>query len=295
MTELGRKLQEAREAKGLSLDELQDVTKIQKRYLASIEEGNYGVLPGDFYVRAFIKQYAEAVGLDPEEMLAEHRGEVPAAVQDVPSRIQKSKETVPNSTSSRIMDYMPKALIGLLVIAVAVGIWLVSQALYNPKKQQAEQGSVKPQVEMQKSADSALQGEAKAQEKPAEKPVEKKTEPAAPAKPAQELKAVSTSGKTSTMELRNNEGFMLEITAKDRCYIDIKNGDGKLLFSGTLQPNETKTQDLSAEDVVRLNIGSTPNAAVKINGQAVQYPQDPDSNYHQILLIKNMRTQPAQQ
>ena len=41
MTELGQKLTEAREAKGLSIDQLHEITKIQKRHLVAIEEGNY--------------------------------------------------------------------------------------------------------------------------------------------------------------------------------------------------------------------------------------------------------------
>ncbi|MCG6183460.1 helix-turn-helix domain-containing protein, partial [Anoxybacillus sp. LAT_26] len=68
MTELGKRLREAREEKNMSLDELQEMTKIQKRYLIGIEEGNYAIMPGTFYVRAFIRQYAEAVGLDPDEL-----------------------------------------------------------------------------------------------------------------------------------------------------------------------------------------------------------------------------------
>ena len=64
LTELGNRLKEARLSKGYSLDDLQEITKIQKRYLVGIEEGNYSIMPGSFYVRAFIKQYAEAVGLD---------------------------------------------------------------------------------------------------------------------------------------------------------------------------------------------------------------------------------------
>ena len=64
MTELGARLKEARLAKGYSLEDLQEITKIQKRYLIGIEEGNYSIMPGSFYVRAFIKQYAEAVGLE---------------------------------------------------------------------------------------------------------------------------------------------------------------------------------------------------------------------------------------
>ena len=40
MSELGTRLKEARIAKGYSLEDLQDLTKIQKRYLAGIEDGN---------------------------------------------------------------------------------------------------------------------------------------------------------------------------------------------------------------------------------------------------------------
>ncbi len=71
MTELGNRLKEAREEKGMSLDDLQAATKIQKRYLTALEEGNYDIIPGKFYVRAFIKQYAEAVGLDSELLFEE--------------------------------------------------------------------------------------------------------------------------------------------------------------------------------------------------------------------------------
>ncbi len=66
MTELGQKLKEARGTKGLSIDQLHEITKIQKRHLVAIEEGSYDVLPGAFYARAFIKQYADAVGLNGE-------------------------------------------------------------------------------------------------------------------------------------------------------------------------------------------------------------------------------------
>lgn len=69
MSELGQQLKEARLQKGLSLDDVQEMTKIRKRYLEAIETGDYKVLPGSFYVRAFIKTYAETVGLNPDEIL----------------------------------------------------------------------------------------------------------------------------------------------------------------------------------------------------------------------------------
>jgi cytoskeletal protein RodZ len=294
LTELGQKLKEARQAKGLSLDELQDITKIQKRYLVSIEEGNLKVLPGEFYVRAFIKQYAEAVGLDPEAVLEEHKNELPPppAPHDVTqlSRVKRVKETVPSSASSKIMDYMPKILITLLIVAVAVGIWLVSQALSRQETEQVNPDHI-TKAKVEKAKDSALDKPAEKKEEPKKEEKKEEEKP----QPAQELKVVGTSGKLTTMELRNNTAFLVEITAKGRAYVDIKNGAGKMFLSKTLNQGETVQQDLSAEDVVRLNIGSSPNTDIKINGQAVQYPQDPNSVYHQILLIKNLRTQQGEQ
>ena len=69
MVQIGEILKSARLSKGYTLDDLQQMTKIQKRYLIAIEEGDYEIMPGNFYVRAFIKQYADTVGLDGDRLL----------------------------------------------------------------------------------------------------------------------------------------------------------------------------------------------------------------------------------
>ncbi|CAM4251650.1 helix-turn-helix domain-containing protein [Saccharibacillus endophyticus] len=79
MSDLGQQLKDARMQKGLSLEDVQEMTKIRKRYLEAIEQGDFKVLPGSFYVRAFIKTYAEAVDLDPDLLLQNHPKDVPAA------------------------------------------------------------------------------------------------------------------------------------------------------------------------------------------------------------------------
>jgi cytoskeletal protein RodZ len=77
VSDLGQLLKKARLEKGLSMEELEERTKIRKRYLEAIEEGDYKILPGNFYVRAFIKSYAETVGLDPNEVLGLYGNAIP--------------------------------------------------------------------------------------------------------------------------------------------------------------------------------------------------------------------------
>ncbi|MHA5104720.1 RodZ domain-containing protein [Oenococcus oeni] len=66
---IGKHLQDAREYHGLTLEDISSSTKIQVRYLQAIETGQVDKLPGPFYVKAFIRQYANTVGLDPNTIL----------------------------------------------------------------------------------------------------------------------------------------------------------------------------------------------------------------------------------
>ncbi|MGQ0441625.1 helix-turn-helix domain-containing protein, partial [Bacillus sp. B-TM1] len=91
--------------------QLHEITKIQKRHLVAIEEGNYDVLPGAFYARAFIKQYADAVGLNGEELLVEYQSTIPQSEKrDVPqvSTGQKTQETNQITTPTAITNSATK-------------------------------------------------------------------------------------------------------------------------------------------------------------------------------------------
>jgi cytoskeletal protein RodZ len=66
MASLGETLKEARLKKGLSLKELASKTRIQIHFLEAIEENNLEVIPGTFFRKSFVRQYAEELGLDPK-------------------------------------------------------------------------------------------------------------------------------------------------------------------------------------------------------------------------------------
>jgi transcriptional regulator with XRE-family HTH domain/uncharacterized RDD family membrane protein YckC len=72
-------LRKSRMAQGLSLTEISRRTRIGVTHLRHIEEGNFKRLPPGFYARAFVRAYAEAVGVDADIVLGELAEHLPAA------------------------------------------------------------------------------------------------------------------------------------------------------------------------------------------------------------------------
>ena len=64
MLEIGKFLKESREAKGLTLAEAEEATKIRKFYLSALESEDYQALPGQVYTIGFLRNYARFLGLD---------------------------------------------------------------------------------------------------------------------------------------------------------------------------------------------------------------------------------------
>lgn len=67
---LGDMLRAAREAKNLTLEDVERITRIRVKYLAALEVGAYEELPSPVQLRGFLRNYAQHVGLDAERMLA---------------------------------------------------------------------------------------------------------------------------------------------------------------------------------------------------------------------------------
>jgi cytoskeleton protein RodZ len=81
---LGAWLRTQREARGVSLREIADSTKISVRYLEALEHDRFEILPAPVFTRGFLREYARVVGLDPDEavnlflLAADERPELPA-------------------------------------------------------------------------------------------------------------------------------------------------------------------------------------------------------------------------
>ena len=122
MGDLGQLLREAREQKGVSLEQVEEATRIRQKFLQALEEGNYGALPAEAYVTGFLRTYAVYLELDPEEVIALYEG-----------REDEGKAALPQPGFFQPMDISmaapswltPDLVIGalLIVVLLAFGCW----------------------------------------------------------------------------------------------------------------------------------------------------------------------------
>jgi len=75
----GKALSEARNARGLTLHDVERDTRISQKYLKALEEGDLTVLPAPVYARAFTRTYAQYLGLNAPAMVQQLPGAKPEA------------------------------------------------------------------------------------------------------------------------------------------------------------------------------------------------------------------------
>ncbi|MBO0959079.1 helix-turn-helix domain-containing protein [Neobacillus sp. MM2021_6] len=292
MTELGNRLKEARLAKGLSLDDVQSMTKIQKRYLVGIEDGNYSSMPGNFYVRAFIKQYAESLELNPDEIFETYKTEIPASYNDdLPQQLSRVKthKTITEG-NSKLFDILPKVLIGVFVIGVASLLYYYITNHANSNKNEAvKNDSEQVRIEKNESLEKV-----KAEEKEKTKDTKKEDQPAKQEEeetpvveaPKQELTVVQSGGTNSTYDLKNADKFVVKLVSKGNTWVSIKNGKGKTFFQGTLKTGatESQTQDLSGESTAVIRVGNAADTDIFVNDQQLEYAIPATANVQNITI-----------
>ncbi|TYR77459.1 helix-turn-helix domain-containing protein [Rossellomorea vietnamensis] len=300
LTELGTRLREAREANGYSLDDLQNMTKIQKRYLMGIEEGNYEMMPGKFYVRAFIKQYAEAVGLDPERIFEEYPNDIPVTnAGDLPelSRVQSRKPV--SESSSKVLNIIPKILVALFVIGAVFVVWyLLPNTFGNDNagtgndQEESVDYSESPEVqqpededeETAESGDSAGSSEEGTDSEENEENEEDAEEPAE--QPSQEITVAKVSGKETTYDLKNAENFNLNIAASGDTWIGVYNSKDEQLFSQMMKNGDSESFDLSEDGEAFIIVGNAPAATIKVNDEQINYEVSASEVVRQDIIIR---------
>ncbi len=128
---LGEKIQELREEKRISLNEISRNTQIPLRYLESLEKGEYDELPADVYVRGFLRSCAEYLGADPKILLKYYQRE--KGVQKNIKNSTKAKK-IPSVNLPKISFFTFKIkyfIISMLLITIGAGGFYLYKELDN--------------------------------------------------------------------------------------------------------------------------------------------------------------------
>jgi len=278
LNEIGEKLKEARKVKGYTLDDLQQTTKIQKRYLIAIEEGNYDVMPGKFYARAFIKQYADTVGLNGDQLLEEYTDAVPHAhdeefVEKVYTGQTRSGKNIENEFLTKIQNNLPTILIGILAIAIVAAIYF---AVIQTSNQGDEAMITKDSEAISvSSAESISENESELTTESAESDESEDD--------AQGIEILSSTGSTTTYSVTGtSEGSVLTLTATGGdSWISVE-GDGAMIDAQLITDGsnlESKIPDGTSSLVIV--IGNTPATKVNLNGEDVPYAPESENSVRQ--------------
>lgn len=122
---VGQRLKEAREAKGLSLEDIAAQTRIPTRHLSSLESSDWDRLPAATYSIGFAKSFAGSVGLDRNEIGDQLRSEMGGS-----RPVYVTPEVYEAADPARTM---PKGLVigalGLLVLVVLALSWISNRSM----------------------------------------------------------------------------------------------------------------------------------------------------------------------
>lgn len=77
LSELGVLLRNARQKQQITVDQVSTATRIKPVFLEALEEGDYHLLPGPAYIIGFLRNYAQFLGLQPDEIVQEYYAEQP--------------------------------------------------------------------------------------------------------------------------------------------------------------------------------------------------------------------------
>lgn len=145
-----------------------------KRYIVAIEEGNYDQLPGAFYARAFIKTYAEALGLDVDEVFTTYKRDLPEPetqpVVELSRRATYSKSSAPKKSVAK--RWIPNIIIIVLIFAIGAALYYGLQ-MFLDGNEEAKTSAPKQNdvtIDQGDAPSKETDAPAKTEEKPKEEP-----------------------------------------------------------------------------------------------------------------------------
>jgi len=265
MTSIGDTLRRERLRRGWNLDQVAAETKISLHMLEAIEADQFDRLPGGVFARNFVRQYAQMLHVDEDEMLAAFRQQfeepAEAAVPEPgPAPFHVSRLTPLAALSERLGPSTSlSSFIGLVVVilvcAGAYSLWQKARRTPPATEAVAVAPKLQPQVAVKsieppkpefRPAELSETGAIRVPEAPAPKPVA-----AIPV-------TASVPGEAAPMKVA--------FTATEPVWVSIRS-DGTHLYSGTLDGQQTR--EFGATQKMTVLVGNAGGLDIALNGKPV--------------------------
>lgn len=289
MTSIGECLRRERLRRNLELEQISEELKISARMLAAIEAEDFEKLPGGVFAKSFVRQYAHLLGLDEDEMATEvdrmlHpeqsvEGARPEPAAAIPLPRMEAWQSVGDSwnRSSKWSSSLPALMLVVVVMLICSGIYAFLQrprrVVATNQPAPASQQAAQPQPATQTApAPQSASVPPVVQESPA--PPSGDTPPPAGASPQAggaspqaaaatpvDLKKVAAS---VTGAAAPPAAVHVELTASEAVWVRVVS-DGKYVFAGTMEANQTRTVD--AGQSVDLRLGNAGGVSIVLNGK----------------------------
>jgi cytoskeletal protein RodZ len=271
MLSVGETLRRARLAQGLDLCTVAAQTRINAKYLEAIESDDRKRLPSGFFYKSFVDQYAKSLSLDTQEIDAEVdrvlSADAPLPLPGVESVVARNVAPITFTHRFPTRRFFTSAASLMLVLAGCSGVyawWHDAQAVQGHV--QAWMNSARA-LAKHKTAVASVQAD-----KPVRKRVPKVVAPQVVAPPAALPVSLTsnTGGEQPDESVLASEAtssdykVMLDLMAHEATWLSVSS-DGKPVFSGTLQPNQTKT--VGGKQFAKLRVGNAAGLEVRLNGK----------------------------
>jgi cytoskeletal protein RodZ len=270
MTSIGDTLRRERVRRGLELEQIAAQTKIGLHLLEAMEADQFDRLPGGVFTRSFLRQYANALGLDEEEVITWLKEQFEEPPEPLPAPPPEARSSLPQMPSFEDVRDRLRSDSSLGALAWVVIVVLVCAGVYQLWQRGPRPTSV-TQTPSAPSKTTQPQASLKPGAPPTPAPEVSKPE-FRPATVAEDgtIAAPAASGTPAPVEpnpIPEAAGVVrVAFTATEPVWVSIKS-DGTRAYSGTIDSQESK-QFAASRKMVAL-VGNAGALKISLNGRPV--------------------------
>lgn len=252
MAQFGEYLKAARDARGVSLEQISASTHISVRLLEALENERFDILPGGVFTISFVRQYANLVGLDPDDAVSRLKQvahPVESALGEWNGASGQSDDTgakLAEFFTDFVRQYRMTLLGGLATVLLLAGGFWFFQANEGLESELASQPAAG-------TSDAAFEDVA---------------EPEAPTRELRSVNLAHEADLAGTPEPgQSPKSIQLELRLTDRAWVRVV-ADGERVLEANLDAGFVQT--IRADESVQLVVGNAGGVKVALNGETMQ-------------------------